>query len=126
MRITRDRQRRLLWILNRFSIKLVALPASANPEVELRLYQVAIGSIMYVMLVSRPDLAYPIGKLSQFSSKPSKTHWTSVKRIFRYLKATRLAKLQFGSTKQFGSTNNSELYIVGYTDADWAANLDNR
>jgi hypothetical protein len=39
---------------------------------------------MYIMLVSRPDLAYPVGKLSQFSSKPSKTHWTSVKRIFLY------------------------------------------
>jgi hypothetical protein len=42
-------------------------------------YQSAVGSLMYLILGTRPDLAYPIRVLSQFNSNPGKQHWQAVK-----------------------------------------------
>jgi len=38
-------------------------------------YLAAVGSLMYAMLGTRPDLAYPVGLLGRFASDPSVTHW---------------------------------------------------
>src|SRR2546430_14053680 len=51
-------------------------------------YQQALGSIMYAMLSTRPDLAYPISSLSKFSINPSFEHAAAIHRIFRYLQKT--------------------------------------
>src|SRR5579871_3205183 len=40
-------------------------------------YQKTIGSLMYVMLGTQPDLAYAVSTLSQFSSNPNQTHWNA-------------------------------------------------
>ena len=61
----------------------------AIPESK-RKYQSAVGSLMYVMLGSRPDISYAVGKVSQYSMNPDITHFTAVKRIFRYLAGTRI------------------------------------
>lgn len=42
-------------------------------------YSNAVGSIMYSMIGTRPDLAYPVGIISRFMSKPIKEHWLGVK-----------------------------------------------
>lgn len=60
----------------------------ASPEFQAtvetrRRYQSAVGSLMYAMLGSRPDIAYAVSKVSQYSTNPNATHWTAVKRIFR-------------------------------------------
>ena len=55
----------------------------------------AIGSLMYAMLCSQPDLSYSIGLLSSFQSKPSKALWKLIKRILRYVKGTLNFKLKF-------------------------------
>lgn len=52
-------------------------------------YLVAIGSLMYAMLCTRPDLEFAIGLLVRFSSDPSATHWNSVVHILRYLQHTK-------------------------------------
>ncbi|KAJ8481821.1 hypothetical protein ONZ51_g5747 [Trametes cubensis] len=69
-------------------------------------YQAAIGTLMYAALGTRPDISYAVQTLSQFSSRPGPSHWTAVKRVFRYLKGT----LDHGIT--YGR----------YSDADWGAN----
>ena len=48
-------------------------------------YQSIIGSLMYLMLGTRPDLAYAVGKLSRFSSNPSEEHAHALVRAVNYL-----------------------------------------
>jgi hypothetical protein len=75
-------------------------------------YQQAVGSLMYAMLCTQPDLAYPINVLSQHMANPNMEHWMAVKRIFQYLQGTLQMKLQFGATPS--------KEVLGYCDADWA------
>jgi hypothetical protein len=84
--------------------------ASGNDESKGFPYQQAVGSLMYAMLCTRPDLAYPISVLSQHMANLSMEHWMVVKRIFRYLQGTLQMKLQFGATPS--------KKILGYCDAD--------
>ena len=51
-------------------------------------YASAVGSLMYAMVCTRPDIAHAVGVLSRFMSNPGKEHWTAVKRVFRYLRGT--------------------------------------
>ena len=48
-------------------------------------YASAIGSLMYVMVCTRPDIAYAMGVVSKFMSRPGKQHWVAIKWILRYL-----------------------------------------
>lgn len=67
---------------------------------------------------TRPDLAHAVGTVSRFNSNPGKEHWTAVKRILRYLKGTIDLRLEF--------RKDAERNIIGYADADWAADIDER
>eukprot|EP00253_Pinus_taeda_P004095 PITA_04095 len=51
-------------------------------------YASAVGSLMYAMVCTRPDVAHAVGVSSRFMSKPEKEQWTVVKRVFRYLHGT--------------------------------------
>ena len=58
-------------------------------EVSIEAYQSAMGSLMYAMLGPRVDIAYAVGLVSQFNHAPHWEYWIPVKRVFRYLGATR-------------------------------------
>jgi hypothetical protein len=73
-------------------------------------YQQAVGSLMYAMLCTRPDLAYPISVVSQHMANPSLEHWIAIKRIFRYLQSTLEFKFCFRGLAPQG--------LVKYCDAD--------
>jgi hypothetical protein len=75
-------------------------------------YREAVGSILYLAVATRPDIAFPTGILSQFMENPGRVHWEGVKRIFRYLAGTKDWALVFG-TKAKG--------LEGFTDADGAS-----
>ena len=79
----------------------------ANPA-DTHQYHSAVGSLMYAMLGSRPDIAYAVGTVSKFGNKPNNDHWVAVKRIFRYLAGTRDLGILYGSS---GS-------CPGFCDAD--------
>ena len=51
-------------------------------------YSSAIGSLMYAMVCTRPNIAHVVGVLRRYISKPGKEHWTVVKRVFGYLCGT--------------------------------------
>jgi hypothetical protein len=51
-------------------------------------YASAVGSLMYVMVCTRPYIAHAVGVLRRYMSKPGKEHWIAVKRVFRYLRGT--------------------------------------
>ncbi len=67
--------------------------ANGNDESKGFPYQQAVGSLMYAMLCTRPDLAYPISVLNQHMANPSMEHWMAVKWIFQYLQGTLQMKL---------------------------------
>jgi hypothetical protein len=80
-------------------------------------YSSVVGSLMYAMFCSRPDLSYAVSLVSRYMANPGKEHWNAVKWIFRYLWGTSNAYLQFGRTREG---------LVGYVDLDFAADLDTR
>lgn len=82
-------------------------------------YRQAIGSLMYFMIGTRPDLAYIVGMLSRFMERPQIEHWNAVKRIFRYLKGTTNYGISFG-------LNTNDANVIGYSDADFAGDIDTR
>jgi hypothetical protein len=81
-------------------------------------YRAAIGSLMYLMVSTRPDLAAAVGLLSRFLNNPGEEHWMAVKKIFKYLQGTR----QMGLTY----SRKEEVKLEAYTDSDWAGDVDSR
>ncbi|KAJ4704922.1 Retrovirus-related Pol polyprotein from transposon TNT 1-94 [Melia azedarach] len=115
MEIYRDRSKKKLFlsqkgyiqkILSRFGMsttKPIDTPSAANAHLSVAFapksveekeymsrvpYASAVGSLMYAMVCSRPDLAQSVSVVSRFMGEPGKEHWQAVKRIFRYLKGT--------------------------------------
>ncbi|KAJ3531525.1 hypothetical protein NM688_g7562 [Phlebia brevispora] len=139
LQITRNRVKRLLTIhqeryiqtvLERFHMQdCTPVSTPLDPNVTLSPspdetepldvpYVVAIGSLMYAAVATRPDIAFAVQSLSQFSSRPSQEHWTVVKHVLRYLKGHAALGITYGST--------SDLTLTGYSDADWGQSLVDR
>lgn len=81
-------------------------------------YQKLIGSLMYLSVLTRPDISYAVSYMSQFNNCYTKEHWIHAKRILRYLKGTKHYTLKYNSKL------NSE--IIGYVDADWGSDVISR
>jgi hypothetical protein len=69
-------------------------------------YASAIGSIMYAMLCTRPDVNLAVSLVGRYQSNPGKEHWTAVKNILKYLKRTKDMFLVYGG--------DEELVVKGY------------
>ena len=52
-------------------------------------YALAVGSLIYAMLCTRPDICFAIGMVSRYQSNPGLEHWTAVKHILKYLRRTK-------------------------------------
>ena len=61
-------------------------------------YSSAIGSIMYAMLCTRPDIAQAVSVVSRFQANPGQGHWTAMKNILKYLRRTKEFCLVFDSS----------------------------
>lgn len=86
--------------------------ADCGDEVEdITMYRKMVGSLIY-MTITRPDLSYAVGLVSQLMQSPRKPHLDVIRRILRYVKAT----AQYGLFYEHGR----DLDVRGYTDADWA------
>ena len=79
-------------------------------------YASAIGSIMYAMLCTRPDVSFALSATSRFQSNPGEAHWTAVKTILKYLRRTSYMFLVYGG--------EPELTITGYSDASFQTDKD--
>ena len=82
------------------------------------LYRKIVGSLVYLMTCTRPDLCYVVTYLSQHLSKPMKSHYGMAKQVLRYLKGTHNRCLKF--------VRGTQLKLVGYSDSDWAMSDDRR
>jgi len=144
IRILRTRSRRKVYLdqqayiekfLHEFamenpSVKDTAVPISdanslhhlRNDEElgEVRDYQRKIGSIMFAMVYSRPDICFTMSKLSQYMSNPSVHHEAAVKHLLRYLRATKAFRICYKAQK------SKPTQIIGYSDSDFAADKDDR
>lgn len=89
----------------------------ASPK-NLALYQSMVGSLMYAMVETRPDIAYSVSVLSRYASNPTETHIAAAKRVLRYLKKAPELGITYGSTGHDG--------LVGYTDASWGNDEETR
>ena len=79
-------------------------------------YASTIGSIMYVMLCTRPDVWLDISLAGKYQSNLGVDHWTVVKNILKYLKRTKETFLDYGGNKEF--------IIKGYIDASFDTDSD--
>ena len=77
-------------------------------------YANAVGSLMYAMVCTRPDIAHVLGVLSRYMSKLGKEHWTVVKRVFRYLHDTIYHAIYYQG--RYGP--NIVLDVHGFVDTD--------
>ena len=83
-------------------------------------YASVIGSLMYAMVCTRPDIAHAVGVSSNFMSELGNENWIAVKWVFRYLKGTS----DYGLCYQGRPGSDRVLDIHGFVDADWAGDLD--
>ena len=66
------------------------------------------------MTITRPDLSYPVGVISQFMARPTVEHLQCAQRVLRYVSGTKDRGLLYRA--------GTAAQLVGYTDADWAGN----
>ena len=126
MEITRDRKSRILTlsqagylkkVLDRFGMSdakpittplahhfKLSLDQCPNSEEEERYmanvsYDSVVGSLMYSMVYTRPDLAYNVSMVSRYMSHPRKEHWFALKWILRYIKGSITKGLVFDGLK---------------------------
>ena len=94
-------------------------PTTPQEEEDMRRipYASAVGSLMYAMLCTRPDICYAVGIVSRFQSNPGLDHWVAVKHILKYLRRTRNYMLVY---------SGRDLIPIGYTDSDFQSDTDDR
>lgn len=80
-------------------------------------YRQIVGSLLYLVSGTRPDIAYSVSQACRFMQNPGKQHWEAVKQILRYLKGTQNCGIILGGIKKD---------LKGFVDADWAGDVDSR
>ena len=80
-------------------------------------YASAVGSLMYAMFCTRPDICYSVGMVSRYQSNPGPKHWQAVKHILKYLRRMRDYMLVYRC---------EDLIPIGYTDLNFQLDLDFR
>jgi len=78
-----------------------------------------VGSLMYLMITSRPDISFAVGQLAMYMNCHGPQHHAAAQHVLRYLQGTRDVGLTYG-------LDRSALSVSGYSDADWGAHVDTR
>jgi len=144
VQIVQDRSKRQLWLhqaqyvkeaLRTFNLEdsrplLVPLQPGLLNELaksyqktvsspEIKLYQQIIGTLMYLMLMTRPDIAFSVQWLSRFLQAPTVAHLNAAKGLLKYLKGTMNLAIIYSYTV---SKSLQTLQPVGYCDSNFAGN----
>ena len=75
-----------------------------------------MGSLMYVMNCTRPDIAHAVNKLARFTRNPGNAHWKALLHLLGYLKTTIDYELHYG---------RYPAVLKGYSDANWISDSTN-
>ena len=112
-------------------------------------YRQGIGELIYALVTCRPDISYPVIKLSQYSTRPTRLHFDALRNIYRYLYATKDEGLYYWrkkprmdlpykpppECKNDGNYEESEIYereqpkhnvMFGAVDSDYAGDVSHR
>ncbi len=84
-----------------------------------RIYREIVGSLIYVMIATRPDLSYVVTKLSQSMSNPTKSQLGIAKHVLKYVKGTLDYCLTF-------KKSDTPLKLNGHCDSDWGSSEDRK
>jgi hypothetical protein len=90
---------------------------SISEKIDGTLYRQLVGSLLY-LTATRPDIAYEVGMVSRFMSNPHLEHSNAAKIILKYIKGTYNLELEY--------QNGGNVQLAGYTDSDWARDIDDR
>ena len=111
---------KILKKYNYFDCKLASIPFDSsvhlfptkdeNDIYNQKEYASIIGSLRYAIDCTRPDIAYAVGVLARFTSKPNFEHWNAMTQLMRYLKRT----VHYGLLYQ-----RYPAVLEGYSDANW-------
>lgn len=93
------------------NIKLTASEEEPNAKIP---YQEAVGALLYLSIISRPDITFQINRASQFNARYNQTHWVALKRVFRYLAGTIDTGIVY-------SPKSENFELIGFADADYAS-----
>lgn len=127
--ITIDQSRAIRNLIKKFNLedcKVVKTPVEKDLNLKRNLdlenktdlpYKELLGSLMYIMLGTRPDICFCVSYFGQFQDCATNEHFTHLLRVLKYLKFTVDLKLVF---------KISDRNLIGYCDADWANSLDDR
>ena len=103
-----------------------ATPCEAKPEIvnadshPLNVkYREVVGSLIYLMTCTRPDISWTVTRLSQKLENPGPAEWVMLKHVLRYLKGSMNSGLIY-------QKSNNGLSLAGYSDSDWASSEDRR
>nr|GEU56006.1 retrovirus-related Pol polyprotein from transposon TNT 1-94 [Tanacetum cinerariifolium] len=145
MEIVRDRSRKIMrvsqsgyvsTILNNFRIdngKLVQMPLGEHFKLSLkdclvRDYDVermskvpyvnAVGSLMYLMVCTRPYITYVVSVVSRYLANPCQNHWEVVKWILKYLRGIVNMGLVYGTDR------GNHVDVTGFVDLEYAKDPD--
>nr|GEY93839.1 retrotransposon protein, putative, Ty1-copia subclass [Tanacetum cinerariifolium] len=145
MEIVRDRSRKIMMvsqsryvskILNNFRIdngKSVHMPLGGHFKLLLKdcpvrdcgvekmskvPYANAVGSLMYLMVCTRPNIAYAVSVVSRHLANPGKNHWKVVKWILKYLRGTANMGLVYGTDR------GNHVDVTCFVDSDYAKDPD--
>lgn len=88
--------------------KIVDMESSERADVP---YQQAVGCLLWLSTISRPDITFAAHALAQYNNQPTQASWQAVKRVMRYLKGTKDLGLVYERSPNFD--------LVGFCDADW-------
>ena len=124
-----NQKRYILKLLDRFGMsdcKPRTTPCEQRLEkgndsemVDSKRYREIVGSLIYLMTFTRPDISWVVSKLSIKLSCPRAEDFVAAKHVMRYLQGTKEYELCFRKC-------DGELNLVVYSDADWASSLVDR
>jgi len=113
----------MLKKFNQFNVTPMRTPY--NPSIHLRKnkgssvsqtkYAQIIGSVIFLINFTRPDIAYTVSRLSRYTDNPSQEHWNTLLRLLKYLRDTIDWCLHF---------NKFPAVLKGFCDANWVSNND--
>lgn len=83
----------------------------SGKDVDVKLYRSMIGSLLY-LTASHPDISFSVGVCARYQAHPKEIYLHAVKGILKYIKGTTGLGIWF--------TKDTNPFLVGYSDADWA------
>jgi len=96
-------------------------PSVAEAFIDGKLFQEKVGTLLYAVISTRPDIAHAVNKLAQRMQAPAAADGRACDRVFRYLAGTKTLGLLFGR-----SSGTADPLVSAYADSDWGSDPSDR